>query len=415
MSRSCREGFIQAYVKCMAKQKSPEMFHTWAALSTISAVLKKEVYLDRGGYYTLYPNLYVLLISPSGVGAKSTCINLSIKLLKKSSLDLNTLNGKISPTRLISRLQTVVLERNDPESVADLYVTTDEFKVFSRGLMRDSSLIEDLTMLYDCGEFEYETQTSVRATIHNPYVSLFCGTTPEWLSGSGTQDVMSGGFGARVIPVCLLAEEKDIAWPEKGAAELEIEERLIEDLTTISLLKGGFRVTKDARDQFERWYNIRFATRNPDRRLDGYFSKKHDLVLKLAMLVAVSFHDELVLRDSHIDYALALLAKVEKAMMFAYSGMQESTTGSARWQDKVLSKIIEQKRISHSDLLRAFHYGVSSKTMREICETLETQERIEREIETTGSKPRLFWKAREDASLPAGTEGAQTVLAATIQ
>ena len=88
MERECKSGFISTYLKYVEPQESPAIFHTWTAISTIANVLRRRVWIERG-YYTLYPNLYVILVSSSGVGKKSTCIDQGMELIDLSGIDID--------------------------------------------------------------------------------------------------------------------------------------------------------------------------------------------------------------------------------------------------------------------------------------------------------------------------------------
>jgi hypothetical protein len=47
--------------------ESPRSFFYWSALTTISAILKDNVWIDRGGAFKLYPNIYVMLLAGSAL------------------------------------------------------------------------------------------------------------------------------------------------------------------------------------------------------------------------------------------------------------------------------------------------------------------------------------------------------------
>ena len=123
--------------------------------------------MDMGGYYNLYPNLYVVLVSDSGVGMKSTAMDLGVRLLDEAKIGADILRGKITPARLVQRLE--MSAKKDAKMLKDyglleegghgrseLFVYAREFRVFLKGVIIDSTLVEDLTDLYDCGKFEYD-------------------------------------------------------------------------------------------------------------------------------------------------------------------------------------------------------------------------------------------------------------------
>jgi hypothetical protein len=64
--------------------ESPRRYFYFAGLGVLSAVVKRNVWLDRGGAYKLYPNVYIMLIGPSGIKK-----GLPIKIAEKLVTDMN--------------------------------------------------------------------------------------------------------------------------------------------------------------------------------------------------------------------------------------------------------------------------------------------------------------------------------------
>lgn len=395
MPRLCDRGFIQGHLEYTHNQQSPQCFHIWVALGIIAATLGRRVWMESSGsateegYYKLYPNLYVILVSPSGVGMKGTALNLGIELLDASAVPVDVLRGKISSTRLITRLAGSAIANADHN--AEMLIFSQEFKVFTKGVMRDSSLIEDLTDLYDNKTFDYETEHSVRQQIKHPCINILGGSTPEWLSGGSAGDIMSGGFGARILPISVTQEEKEIAWATKTKSEKALQEKLIHDLVDIGTLTGQFYVTQAAHDFFETWYMRRKSLRTLlDSRLDGYFSKKHDKILRLSMILSASQSSEMAVDVSHIQAALALLEENEKHLLFAYGGAAANV--EARYRDQVLAKIEEKGEVSHTDLAQYFYHGLGRKGLREVIFGLCEEKVIEAFTVTTKSRPKLMYR-----------------------
>ena len=394
MPRQCVGGFIQTHLDYTIHQQSPRSFHTWVAIGIISAALGRRVWIDRS-YYMLYPNLYIVLVSPSGVGNKGTALTQGIELLDLTNLPTNILKGKISSTRLITRLSASALQ--NPDGFAELFIFSREFKVFTKGVMRDSSLIEDLTDLYDNNSFDYETEHSVRQQIKRPCLQILGASTPEWLSGGNAGDIMSGGFGARVLPIVVVKDEKDIAWPQKTPVEIALQPKLLADLEEIGGLGGSFYVTQQAKDFFEKWYlKRRDHRRILDSRLDGYYSKKHDQMLKLAMVLSASQSSEKVVDVTHIQAALYLLEENEKTIIHAYSGI--AATKEIQYRDQVVTKIKEKGELSHTDLAQYFYHGLGRDGLRSLLAGLIEEKLIRGEQRKGKTKPYVVyvWTGDED-------------------
>lgn len=62
--------------------ESPLIYHRWAMLTCLSALLNRKVYLPFG-HKNLYPNMFTILIG-SAAGRKSTAINIANDLLQQT-------------------------------------------------------------------------------------------------------------------------------------------------------------------------------------------------------------------------------------------------------------------------------------------------------------------------------------------
>jgi len=61
------EGIIQRYVHQTREFEAPTSYHVFSLLAAVSAAIARRVVISRGGF-RLWPNLYVLLHGPSGIG-----------------------------------------------------------------------------------------------------------------------------------------------------------------------------------------------------------------------------------------------------------------------------------------------------------------------------------------------------------
>src|SRR5437879_2277568 len=102
MSRLSPQGFLAAYREFTAAQESPDSFHLWVALSLLSGVMRRHVWVDQV-YYVLSPNLYTVLVSPPGTCKKSLAINIGMRLLKQVP-DVDVESNKMTPQSLLHRL-----------------------------------------------------------------------------------------------------------------------------------------------------------------------------------------------------------------------------------------------------------------------------------------------------------------------
>ena len=73
-------NFISAYCDQYDNGFVPSKFYIWSAISTISAVLERKVWLPWFSG-NVYPSLYIFLVSGPAVG-KSSAIRPGLKLIK---------------------------------------------------------------------------------------------------------------------------------------------------------------------------------------------------------------------------------------------------------------------------------------------------------------------------------------------
>jgi len=342
-------------------------------------------------FYILYPNLYVILVSESGVGMKSTALDIGTELSSKAVPDLTIMRGKLTIGYLVDWMTQA--QSKNLDKLAEVTIHCSEFKVFARGAYANSGLIEDLTDLFDCGPFEYRTKNQGIYIIEKPCINLRAASTPEWLTTGSAADFIGGGFSSRIVPVAILIDEKQIANPKKVSLSNELERKLIADLNQISQLRGAFFVTKEAEDFFEKWYLVRDKYKSPDQRLKGYFSKKHTMVHKVAMSISASINDDMVITEEHIESALALLGKIELTMPYAYQGVAWGE--KAKFQDKVLGKINEVGMIQHAHLLTAFHYCMTGDDLKVIIHTLVDEEKIGYDRIATQGRTKVIYVTEE--------------------
>ena len=148
--RKCK-NWLTSYCHFTKEQESPSMFHLWVGLSVIASTLGRRCYIDRG-YYTLYPNLYIVLVGGSARAKKTTAINIGYDIYREAFPDACLISQKITPEALIGVLVSTTAEQSGGT------IVSDELSVFLGNSNKDATLIQLLTKLYDCGnKLDYHT------------------------------------------------------------------------------------------------------------------------------------------------------------------------------------------------------------------------------------------------------------------
>lgn len=342
--------WIEAYLSYVENTEPAEQFKLWTAISCIAACLQRKVVLEYGAL-TLYPNMYVVLVAPSG-GRKGTAMGPGYKMLR----ELNVRMSAEATTReaLIRALNTSS-DTDIQEETGDMYLHSS-LTIYSQELTvflgyDNKQLMSDLTDWYDCRErWTYDTKHQGTDAIINIWVNLFGATTPSLLQTTLPQDAIGGGLTSRMIFV--FAPKKGKIIPRPTYKE-DLYVKLIHDLEQIKMMTGTFKLSDDFIQAYERWY-LASESKPPfdDDRLAGYLERRPNHVLKLSMIVGASEGSTFNLKEKHFNRALTILDTAEKQMLQVFKGIGKSNLAAliARMQAILATK----QRMLFSELTQRF-------------------------------------------------------------
>lgn len=321
-------NWLSAYLEYTKESESPDNYHIWCALSSLSGVVRRNLFLDQG-LYILFPNLYVALVGPPGRTAKSTALYLSKQLLRQvPSVKL----GPDSCTReqLIKSMSGSKLNN---QCAMTIYSTEFSSLIGPSGIL----MIQFLLDIYDCNYtdpkkgWEYQTKHQGSDELINPFLSMLVCTTPSYLAESIPDNIVGHGFTSRMI---FVHEEKErLINPRPKEADANFARSLIEDLRHISHISGQFKwENEEAQKTYDDFYQALYRTIPEDHRLEGYHWRKKIHVLKVAMLLSLANDDSLLIRARDITMANHLLTDLEAKMarVFQSVGKYEYATDVER-------------------------------------------------------------------------------------
>lgn len=350
--------WITSFINYTRYAEAPPKLYFWVALATIAGALRRRVWIDMG-YFKWYPNLYLILVAPPGVVAKSTTAALGIDLLRQVpgiqfGPDVVTWQALFDAFRDVHEginLNGEVLE------MSALTIAASEFGNFLRP--DDKEMVDQLVNIWDGTPIKKRTRMDGEQVIQNPCLNLIGCTTPAWIAGNFPEYLIGGGLTSRMIFVYAEAKFQYVAYPALSIPKDFHEKRdsLIRDLERISNLLGPVTLTPAAYSWGAEWYE-RFhkeeSKKIDETLLGGYINRKQVLAHKIAMCLVASRGDDLIIDQPDIERAVALLTELERDMPKVYSriGMsQEAVAG-----DQVLS-FIERAggRVSFLNLYRYMH------------------------------------------------------------
>ena len=381
--RNCKGGFLESYLFWTNPQESPEDYPLWNAVSIIGTALGRKCYVDRG-FYKLYPNFYIVLVGDSALTHKSTCINMGTDVM------LEAIEKKIcmcSDTVTRAGLVEDLSERYQSVGISDIHIANSEFIELLGDTSRDKEFIPFLTALHDCkSRCSNKTIGRGKEVLHNCFGNLISGSTESWFRDALGEQHISGGFFSRLVPVPRSPSGKKNAHPHRTYTQ-EIKnarEDCVHDLQKIAELDGEFEWTPDAEDLYEAWYtDPDIAPETKPRDLWGYYGRKRDMVIKLAMIISSSFDDSQTIKESDLEYAMAILSGNERYMNTILRYLETTTEGAVTENVRVYIK--KQGRIHRRKVLQNLsHSGISAEVLDNIINTIGsgTGSREVREINT---------------------------------
>lgn len=384
MSESTSHDFVSSYMDFTKGQEATDRIHRWVALSVIAGALERKVWLHRG-HYTLFPNLYTFIIGPSGVVRKSTSTAIGVDMLREIDT-IRIMSERVTAASLIKQLadsQKNFDYKGFAVKQCPTFTYASELNVFLNEIF--GSISELLTTFYDCvpndssKSWKYQTIGGGVTNIYGPCLNLLGASTPTWLVRAIPASEMEGGFASRVIYVVEDTSRRAIAFPdgETKAEDYELHRRrLVDNLKRIHNLVGPMFVTPEFRAQGQLWYESHQKSQrsNTDLRFSGYYGRKFDTVLKVAMLLSVSESSDLIIDTRHFEQSLALLQDIESRMFDAFGSHGENPNSTL--MNKIWSILKNEKRMTLSRLMNMLHRDAGHERVCLVVDNLAFMHRV---------------------------------------
>ena len=333
LHRNLKPGWLKNYVDYTAGHEAPEDFHVWVGLTIIAATLRRKVWLDNV-YHKLYPNLYTILVSPPGVGKKTTAINIGVNLLREAVPDLRIISEKCTPEALAKRLSKSTDKLKESgglkmETRAEGIVVAPELTVLMGSEQYNASLITMLTRLYDCADVQ-EVETIARGVekLKQVFVCLLGATTPSEIARAIPAAATGGGLMSRLNIIQKDSTPRIV--PFACAVDPTMREDLVNDLRKIdTTYAGAFGYSANGKVWFEKYYRHHHRVVEKTG-ATGTMERQPDHILKVALCLRASEMgpnelDEDVLQRAFNIVTLAGQSSAEVAKMIDTSERGKTT------------------------------------------------------------------------------------------
>ena len=393
--------FIATYLEYTAKTECPTFFHRWTAVTSLAAYLGRSIYF-RHGHFTLYPNLYTMLIGSPGT-KKSSAIKIGAKLLKQAGY--NTFAAKKTrqekflldmaeqSERLSNRLSLDgdagydILDQNlfgadailedEADSYLDkppaqCFVAADEFNTFiGIGNMDFISILGDLWDFE--GVYDYKLKNSKSVFIPNPTVSILGGNTPTGFSQAFPPESVGQGFFSRLL--LIYGEPSGVKYTFPPQPDAAMQNKLIDMLHTIRrTISGELTMSAEAEHLLDKIYKA--DTPMEDIRFEHYSNRRLTHLLKICLVVTASrLGTSIEVQD--VIAANTLLTFTEGLMPKALGEFGKSKNSAV--VHKVMTAINNTSLpITFQQLWKLIHQDIDSRnTLVEILGNLQVADKIQ--------------------------------------
>lgn len=349
----------------------------------IAGALRRQVWIEQR-YFQWVPNFYIVFVGPPGIVSKSTTINVGMNLLRELP-DIHFGPKVITWQALLDRLERAkILVNMKPEVVDPMLAEYTPMSCITCAVSElgtflkpsNTEMIDVMVDLWDgqVGAFEKMTRTSQDNKIENPWINIIGCTTPAWLRENFPEYMIGGGLTSRCIFVYGDQKRQYVAYPSRVVDQAAFDheaELLIEDLKRIADIRGEYIVTPEAMDWGEVWYEKLWAQRPlhmASDRFSGYVARKQTHIHKLAMILAASQSDELLILPHHLEVADRCVTAIEGDMIKVFESIGVGLGG--RQIQEVMHLIRSHGKITGGELLRQVINVMPAKDLDEAVNSL---------------------------------------------
>lgn len=344
---------------------APPQFHIFCCLTGIAAVLGRNVWLQDGAH-RLHPNLFTLLLAPSSLYRKSTCVGIVQDVLRTLEGPSDRRHeGDAAP----GNERILLPQQFTPESLLEILqqqpaglLAIDEFRALLDGLRRDynSGLRELLMTLYDCRGVHRKIR-SAEFRVDEPCVSIVSACATKWFTEATKAGEIRSGFYARLCMVPAWAKDRHLA--RGAAADASGKRELIKRFVALRKVAGEITLPPGLERDFGDW------ALNQQRTIEGleheaelasFYTRLERVALKLAMLLQLALEPtSREIMPSALYNALTLVAWLQANLRRLF---EDEFVFSRDMEDKQrLLRIIEKRpSIDRRELLRLSHLKVSN-------------------------------------------------------
>lgn len=283
------DDFFKLYFSYVGKTEVPVIFNRWAPIGCIAAYLSRQCWV-RHGHWTIYPNMYLMLIGEPA-SRKTTAINLAKRILERTGFDKFAADKSSMQQFLFDFMpETQEITGDNLDEILDLkvnepndqFIVADEFTDFVGTHNLDFLVM--LSRLYDClPQYKNPKITKAHVIAELPTVSILSASQPEMLYSAFPPEAIGQGVMSRIVMIFAESTGEKIAWPD--APSEEIVTAIVKRFKQIKKeVTGEIQIGMEAKMLVKAIYDDTVGVE--DHRFQHYNNRRFTHHLKLSMLLA---------------------------------------------------------------------------------------------------------------------------------
>lgn len=364
-------SWIDSVLSETSEAEAPENYIYWAALTAIAATVRNRVWINKGGLYKLYPNIYVFLIGKSGL-RKGFPVSLARNLVEGLEVT-RVISGRMTIQGLVKDLATAyTLPTGGIIKDACCFLASGEYASF---IVEDPAAIYIMTDLHDTHAHEKgwinRLASDASRVLEKPCMTVLGASNEINLAETLPKVAHGGGLVARTFIVHAERKRKINPLLEEGKP-IDFNS-LRGHLSDIARCEGPFKVTRKAIDYYTEWYvnKEKVAELNKVEDPTGTLERIHDQILKLSMLLSLAESTNMIVDRCHIE--LAVLKATECVPSMQRLMMSTGKTTEIGAQTKIVLRRLlaaPEHKMTRKKLLQNGYGEYDAYDLDRIAETL---------------------------------------------